>query len=968
MERPSVAGRSEALRIASGAEQDSPLERESELAGIGDALAGARAGTGSMLVIEGPAGIGKSRLMRQARRFARGSDMTELTARGAELERGHPFGLVSSLFEEQLRRGGSPRLLQGRAAMAAPLLSPEASDVAPGPTDEFALLHGLYWAIVNLAEEQPVAILVDDVHWADDLSLRFLVYLAQRLSDLPVALIVAVRSGDPAGGGELLSMLLTATALPFLRPRELSEEAVYALLVEADMKLAESEGFVRASWRATRGNPFLLRELLAALAQEQTGESKLNATTVAAFAPQSVARSVVVRLTRLGPEALALAQACAVLGSKASLPRGAELADLDLASAGEAAEVLVGAQIFESAEPVAFAHPMIQSAVYAELPPAIRLRTHLKAARMLNQLGAGPVEVGRHLLSGAPCDEPWALDVLHEAGRIAARTGAPETALRYMSRALDLDPLGQRSGPLLVDLGLVEAAAGEQTSLERFERALSLIEAPQEQARALYALGQTLYRYGRAADAADTFRRGAGLFQDRDHELWLMFEGAVICCAMQLIPIRSESMARLEQLVAEIPDYRQPTAAERTLLAVHSTNLALTAAPSREAVAVAHLALGDGALLREQTSESLAVNLAIIGLVLCGEAADAQRYVDEVLADARTRGAALAFAEASMTRAMVMLARGRINDAIADAQAAVEGIERGWRSLIPVPQAVLALCLVERGDLDAAESVLQDVEPLLPAAEARGLNAQFFGARGVVRLARGLYGDALSDLLHTGELLASYGYANPATVPWRAAAALAAFGSGDSDLASRLIDEEIALDERFGLTVQLGSALRVRAVLRDHDIEVLESSVAVLERADAPLELARALVDLGGAHRRAGRRTASREPLRRALELAHQRGATVTEQLAMDELLASGARPRRRMTAGVEALTPSERRIAELVAEGLTNRAVAEALFLTKGTVEWHLKHIYSKLDVKSRDSLASVLASASPSDEDADS
>jgi ATP/maltotriose-dependent transcriptional regulator MalT len=473
----------------------------------------------------------------------------------------------------------------------------------------------------------------------------------------------------------------------------------------------------------------------------------------------------------------------------------------------------------------------------------------------------------------------------------------------------------------------------------------------------MYALGQTLYRYGRAADAAESFRRGATIFREYDRELGLMFDGALMCCAMQLIPIRESEMRRLASLVSEIPADRSPTAAERTLLAVRCCNLALGVPPASNAVDLAHVALGDGALLREQTSESMAVNLAIIALIISGRAREAQPYADEVVADARKRGAALAFAEASMVRAMVMLARGRINDAMADAQTAIEGIERGWQALVPVPQAILARCLVERGEFDAADDVLRDVEPLLPAEDARGLNAQYFGARGSLRLARGEAQEALADLLACGETLRTYGYVNPATVPWRAPAALAAHAVGDAEQAARLIDEEIALSREFGLDAQLGAGLRVQAILHGHEISILEQAIELLESADAPLELARALVDLGGALRRGGRRVDCREPLRRAQDLAHQCGATMLEQRARDELLSSGARPRRAMISGIEALTPSERRIADLVAQGHTNRAVAETLFLTKGTVEWHLKHIYQKLDVRGREELKDALA-----------
>lgn len=935
------------------------LERERELTRIRDVLGEAAAGHGRLLVIEGPAGIGKSTLLNEARALAGDAGMDVLHARGSELERSYPFGLVSSLFEARFSRAPElerQRWLQGRAALAAPLLAPVEGDIQPAsPTDEFALVHGLYWGVVNLAEHQPVALLVDDVHWADELSLRFLIYLAQRVEDLPVALLVAIRSGDPAATSELVARLSTTTSEQALRPAELSQDAVRDLLAAADITVADREEFVRASWKATRGNPFLLNELVAAIRHDPAAQLGIHAGDVGAFAPQSVARTVVVRLTRLGADALALARACALLGDETPLTSAAKLAGLDPAAAGAAAGRLSAAQIFAAGELLSFAHPMIRSAVYSELPPGEGTRMHLAAARLLDDRGAAAAEVAHHLVAGTPCDEPWALGALHDAARNAARKGSPDTAVRYLRRALELDPHAERAGAMLVDLGMAEAATGETTSLERFETALAMIDDPPERARAMYALGQTLYRYGRHADAAETFGRGATLFaQDRD--LALMFEGAVMCCAIQVGSIHAEAMRRLESLVSEIPPGGPATAAERTLLSVHSLNRSLSVPPAEEAAELARAALGAGELLREQTSESMAVNLAIMALVCCGCLEEAQLAVDEVLADARARGAVLAFAEGSMVRAMAMLPRGRIDEAMADAQAAMGGMERGWHALVPIPQAIAAQCFVEKGDLDSAEAVLRDVEPHLPDVEARGIRATYVCARGLVRLARGDPEAALSDLLDVATMLETYGVINPNPVAWRVPAAVAALATGDRDRALGLVEEEIAVARDFGLTAPLGAALRVRAVFRGHDVAELEEAVEVLEGADAPLELARALFDLGGALRRAGRRVACREPLRRALDLAHQCGATALEQRVLDELHASGARPRRAMMTGVEALTPSERRIADLVAAGHTNREVAETLFLTKGTVEWHLKRVYQKLDVRSREALTALL------------
>jgi ATP/maltotriose-dependent transcriptional regulator MalT len=213
---------------------------------------------------------------------------------------------------------------------------------------------------------------------------------------------------------------------------------------------------------------------------------------------------------------------------------------------------------------------------------------------------------------------------------------------------------------------------------------------------------------------------------------------------------------------------------------------------------------------------------------------------------------------------------------------------------------------------------------------------------------------ALADSFAARDALEPYEVTSPALGQWRSMAGLAAHALGDEEQALGMIDDEIAHARRFELPIQLAIAIRARATVEGLPgaLSTLEQAVELLQEAEAPLEHARALFDLGSTHRRAGHRVVCREPLRRAMDIAHQCGATALEQQAHDELLASGARPRRPVLSGIEALTPSERRIAELAAGGHSNRRIAETLFLTKNTVEWHLRHVYQKLDVASREGL----------------
>jgi DNA-binding CsgD family transcriptional regulator len=934
------------------------IERERELEAIGAGLDAAVAGEGRVLVIEGPSGIGKSRLLETAKALAGERGMDVLRARGDELERSYAFGVVLRLFEAKLSpEPAEAGLLRGRAALAAPLLVRDQNKAPARTTDEFALLHGLYWCIVNLSEQHPVALLVDDVHWADDFSLRFLNYLAQRLEDLPVALIIAITTGDPLANSGLVARL-ASVAEETIQPAQLSAGGVRSLFEAAELPVTIEPELIDASWEATGGNPFLLTELIGAIRSDPEEWTAASPASVAAFAPHSVRHGLTLRLSRFGTEAVALAQSCSVLGDSASLRVAAELVGLEIGTAGEAAEILESGGIFATTDPISFAHPMIRSAVYGALPPGERARTHVRAASLLHDAGAAPDEIATHLLAGTPSPEAWAGEALHEGARAAARKGAPQVAVRYLRRALDQAPLADRTAGMLVDLGIFEAAAGETISLQRFEDALAMITEPREQAHALYALGRTLYRYGRHRQAAETFLLGAERFESKDRGLAIKFQGAYTCASQFVASLHVGAMRRLEEIADADRETGEVGTEDPVLLANLSVHWAGTRAPAERAANLAVEALGDGELVRVETSESMAVNIAIAGLIFCGRLPEAQRAVEVVLADARTRGAALAFAEASMMRAMVMHARGQVADAMADAQMAIDGMARGWQGLIPLPQAILAHCLIERGELEAAQEVLTEVEPILPGAETSYLNAWFHCARGRLRLIRSQAKEALDDLLQVERDLEPYARISPAFAPWRSLAGLALHSLGEDSRGLALIEEEVDLATRFDLPISVGAAMRLRARLEQppQRLATLERSVELLETVEGPLELARSLHDLGRNHRHAGRRVMSREPLLRALDLAHRCGATALEASARQELNATGARPRRPAMSGVESLTPSERRIADLAAAGNANRAIAEMLFLTKNTVDWHLRNVYRKLEINSRDALAETL------------
>jgi ATP/maltotriose-dependent transcriptional regulator MalT len=274
--------------------------------------------------------------------------------------------------------------------------------------------------------------------------------------------------------------------------------------------------------------------------------------------------------------------------------------------------------------------------------------------------------------------------------------------------------------------------------------------------------------------------------------------------------------------------------------------------------------------------------------------------------------------------------------------------------------AVLGEVLIERDELDEATRVLTAGPLGGPVAALPHVYAHIWVllARGRLRLAQERADDAIGELRECGRRALAIDDLSPSASPWRSELAYALLAVGQVAEARRLAEEELTRARALGAPRALGVALRAAARVAggSDELRLLREAVAALEPSPARVERARAEAELGAALRRAGQPEAAREPLRRAIDVAHRRGAKRLEDFALAELRATGARPRRRATTGAEALTPSERRIAELAADGSQNREIAETLFVTTATVEYHLRNAYRKLGIASRTQLGGAL------------
>src|SRR6516165_6481175 len=411
------------------------LEREPEVSAIGELVRSARGGTGRLLVAEGSAGIGKTRLLGEARAAAEASGLEVIAARGGELEQGFAFGIVRQLFEPLLARApsaGRADLMAGAAALARPLF--EEPQFAPGPERpsdaSFAMLHGLYWLLAGLAFRQPMLVAVDDLHWADEASLRWIAYVAPRIDGLPLLLALATRPPEQSPEPGLLMQILSDPAAVILRPGRLGAESV-TILAHAAFGAQPDPEFVTACQSATGGNPLFLRAVLDMLARERVAPTADNASLVVQTGPAEISRLVSLGLARLPPEATSLIRAAAVLGDGAHLELVAGLAALDGEGAARAAAVLLRADLLRSEDPVEFIHPVIRTATYEQIGGDERRRAHRRAGELLAAAGAPAEQAAAHFSATLPAGDP----LVSRSLRQAAERSWPKAHLEPRSRS-----------------------------------------------------------------------------------------------------------------------------------------------------------------------------------------------------------------------------------------------------------------------------------------------------------------------------------------------------------------------------------------------------------------------------------------------------------------------------------------------------------------------------------------------------
>ncbi|WP_054567617.1 BTAD domain-containing putative transcriptional regulator [Frankia sp. R43] len=924
---------------------DDLVDRDREVAELAACVADAAEAQARLVVIEGPAGIGKSRLLVEARRPAVAGGFRVLTARGSQLEREFAFGAVRQLFEAEVAAATPDHeLLTGPAAQAATVFDlGQTGDmpnlwggrVGPDPRDgrdggrpgdapavprgdgSLAVLHGLYWLTMRLAAQAPIMLAVDDLQWCDSASLRFLAYLVRRTEGMPVLIVATVRTGERGEDEALLAEVTHDPATVWIRPAPLGRHAV-ADLVRARLGTDAQDGFVAACHDATAGNPLYLRQLLRALLVEGVRPDSAHAGTVTTIGSRAVSSLVLMRLARMPRESITVARWIAVLGGGAVLPTVAALAGLSDAATAAAVGALARAEVLRDDYPLGFVHPLVADAVYRDLPPGERQLHHDSAARVLYQSGAAPEQIAAHLLQVPHRGDPWVVDVLRRAAARASERGAPDAAASYLARALREQPEPRLRAQVLPELAHAAVLGDGVAAVTHLAQAYAELEAGPLRAEMAQMLTRALTFAGTPGEAT---RFGYEVADELPAELDDERQGLL-------------GLARIGGYMHDVEAAvwrRQPEPAvsgggpgARMLASALSWELAIDGTDRARAIELARFAVDGGVLTRADVG--LLCVVAGVTLHLADEDTDA--VWAESLAYAHQHGSVFGALGANLWRAYCTWGLGDLREAyqlfrIASDQSASWGLAFGAGYANGYAVGVL----IDMGDLAGARSLADQVRDTPRPADADRVFAEMHAG---LHIAHGRFEEALIALDDSRALMVSA--RNPGWRPWRSLRARALSGLGRHAAAVELLGEELAAARAWGAPSAVGRTLRLLGELRfvagdvDGGVDDLREAAALLAPTRSRLEYARALYALAGVSKAAETTVL----LGQAADLAWRCGATGMYERIRDRLAVAGAPLARRPA--VE-LTRTERDIVTRQAAGADEREIAEALFVTPQTI-----------------------------------
>ena len=965
---PAKASRSPGLDPA--AAPAGPLRGRGPEAEIsGEVLDRVAAGRPALALIEGEAGIGKTRLLDGALEDARVRGMQVAWGRAEELEQNRPFGLVAAAFGCE-RSSADPR----RAAIAE-LLASHAGDRGPiTVTSDPSLLFQAVDAFADLVEALalagPLVIGLDDLQWADSSSLLALGAAVRRMAGLPVALLGCLRPLPDSADLDRLTRLLDKAGGRRICLAPLPAQAVHDLV--ADAVAAEPGPALLAEAAGAGGNPLFVAELVGALLQEGTirvvgGRAEVTQASL----PPTLRLTILRRLSFLPDETLQALRAASVLGS------GFSLTDLATVTGGSVLELSVALAdaaragvVEDDSSRLRFRHDLIRDAIYQDLPGGVRLALHREAGQRLAAAGASALQVAEQLARAATPGDAEAIRWLTRAARAAVAT-SPDGAASLLARAVGLmDPADPGRDALLAEQAGCLMWAGRLAEAEAIWRVLLARDHdPSVTAWARICLGRTLLAGGRARDALHELEGAAGSAAPGSAEL-ATAQALESFVRLSLGDLDGAwSAASAAQSAGPPACGRQDATAARTSLSVAAQlptrivipSLAL-AAQLRGDLSMALQITDDEARRADRSPDRLGHTYPVLwvrGLILIelDRLDEARSTLQAGMRLAEDRGVQLHPPSYQVYLAFERFTAGDWDEALAEAQASLELAEEVGETYTRVyGQIMRSLILLHRNDLPGARGAAEAAEAELSGTAPRYRSHWAQWARALILEADGQAGQAYAVLAGCWDWCARQGLALEYRVLGPDLIRLA-LATGDPQRARAAAAAVAGLAERNEVPSLAGVALRCRG-LADDDAGILAAAAQAYQDGTRPLELAGACEDAGAAFARQGDPDRARPLLEQALTIYEQLDAGRNLARAEAALRQAGIRrgrrgPRGRPQFGWPSLTPAEQAVASLVADGLTNPQIGDRLYISRRTVQTHLVHVFAKLDIASRAQLA---------------
>ena len=928
--------------------------REAETAVLDDAIDRAAAGRLAVVLIDGEAGIGKTRLLDAALDAARGRGLQVAAGRAAELEQARPFGLVAAMFG-CTRSAPDPR----RAAIGELLATAEGGERGPVTvTSDPGLQFRAVDAFADLAEELalagPLVLAADDLHWADPSSLVTLGALAARLDGLPAAIIGCLRPAPAGAGLDRLAGALEAAGGRRLSLRELDGRAVAELV--ADSVGAAPGRRLLAGISGAAGNPLFVTELLGALAQEQMitiagGQAEVAALTL----PPTLRLTILRRISFLADGTLQALRSASVLGTGFTLTDLAEFTGrsaVDLAMT--LAEAIQARVLQDDGTRLRFRHDLIRDAIYQDLPASVRGALHREAGQRLAAAGAPAAQVAEHLARGASRGDTEAIGWLARAARQAAVT-SPGVAAGLFGRAVGLmNPADQGRDRLLAErAGTLMLAGRVPAALTACREVLDRHHDPDIDGQVRICLAHALLARGQVRDARHELEQAC-----QSPSL----SGADRATVHAWAGFARISLGDLDGAAASVQQARAGAAG-----ADHMTASIIMSTTARIAESRGHLSealeIAEEAVRRADASPGrlghrfpVCVTRGRI-LIELDRLAEARSALSAGVRVSEELGVGWALATHQVYLACQRFTAGEWDDALAELEASIKVAEEAGEiySLV-YAHGLLSRISLHRNDLHRAREAA-DAADRYRAGWGHGHSTSWIAwPRALILEAEGERGQALTTMAGLWDWCASSGLVleYPALGADLVRLALAA---GDLARATQVADAVAEVAAGNDLAWMTGEALRCRGLTED-DPEILLAAAEAHGHGSRPFLVALACEDAGSCLARHGQAERARPLLDRAAGSYERLGAArdlARAEAALREAgLRRGRRGRRgRPQFGWDSLTPTERSVAGLVAEGLSNPQIGERLYISSRTVQTHLAHVFAKLDITARAQLA---------------